>query len=94
MNNTTWDILYHFLLTRVRYWVLSSHISVWRGQEEEIMADIVQEAISCTFLYTLKSYSWTTERDGLQWNLLKHLSMVIAYRQYQDLRRQNPQQDY
>ncbi len=87
-NNTTWDALYPFLGTRVRFWVHSSQIPLWHGQEEEIIADIVQEAIASTFMYTLKYSSGTKEGGVIPCNSLRHISTAIAYKQYQDWRYQ------
>src|SRR2546421_11815261 len=87
-NNTTWDTLYRFLGTRVRFWVHSSHIPLWHGQEEEIIADIVQEAIASTFMYTLKYSSGTKEGGVIPCNSLRYISTAIAYKQYQDWRYQ------
>src|SRR6266566_245960 len=87
-DNTTWETLYHFLETRVRLWVRSSHITHWHGLEEEIIEDIVQEAIMCTFIYA-SNYSSSTEEGGIiPCNSLRHISMAIAYKQYQDWRYQ------
>ena len=88
-SNTTWDTLYHFLGTRVRYWVRSSHVSFWRGQEEDIVADIVQEAVTSTFMYTSTYSSWPKEGEAVPCDSLKQLGAAIAYKQYQDWRRQD-----
>lgn len=87
-NNTTWDELYRFLGPRVKLWVHSSHPSLWHGQEEEIIADIVQEAIASTFMYTLEYSSAMKEGSVLPCNSLRHISTAIAYKQYQDWRYQ------
>lgn len=85
-NNTTWDTLYRFLGTRVRFWVHSSHIPLWQGQEEEIVADILQEAIASTFMYTLEYSSGTKEGGVIPCNSLRQISTAIAYKQFQDWR--------
>src|SRR5437870_4648634 len=48
-SDTTWETLYRFLTRRVRVWIQSSHVSLWYGQEEDIVADIVQETVVRTF---------------------------------------------
>jgi DNA-directed RNA polymerase specialized sigma24 family protein len=44
-----WDRLYPLLCPAVKRWVYSAHIPSWRGQEEDIVTEIVQEAICRTF---------------------------------------------
>lgn len=86
-SDATWTELYCFLRIRVRYWVCSSHLSVWRGQEEEVIADIVQESITQTLLYVLK-FSLCTE-GYTSCNLLKQISRALAYKEYRDCWCQN-----
>lgn len=86
-SDTIWDALYHLLVARVRYWVCSSHVSLWRGQEEDIIADIVQEALMRTFGYT----ALVNEEGVVPCSPLRHLSIVIAYKCYQDMRRRDCQ---
>ncbi len=88
-STMTWDGLYRFLGTRVRYWVRSSHVSLWDGQEEDIVADIVQEAIMSTFMYASTYFSGLKEGETLPGDSLKHLGLAIAYKQYQQLRCQD-----
>jgi DNA-directed RNA polymerase specialized sigma24 family protein len=42
-SDSTWKQLYSLLESPARYFVYSSHIPSWRGQEKEIIEDIVQE---------------------------------------------------
>src|SRR5438094_9623448 len=90
-SDATWNALYPLLVAQVRYWVCSSRVSLWRGQEEDIVADIVQEAITSTFLYASKYSSWVKEGETVSCGLLKHLGRAIAYKQYQDLKHQDSQ---
>ena len=71
----------YFLRPEVRYWVCSSHVPLWQGQEEDIIAEIVQEAVIHTFEYSLEYSSW---QEGVSCASLKHISKFIAYKQYRD----------
>lgn len=42
-RDSTWEKLYPLLVSIARYFVYSSNIPSWRGQENDILADIVQE---------------------------------------------------
>ena len=42
-SESTWKKLSYILEASVQYFVYSSHISSWRGQEKDIIEDIVQE---------------------------------------------------
>src|SRR2546421_6347490 len=84
-SDTTWDALYPLLVAQVRYWVCSSHVSLWRGQEEDIIADIVQEAITRAFGYT----ALVKEGGLVLCNSLKRISMILARECYNDLRRRD-----
>lgn len=88
-STMTWDILYRFLETRISYWVRSSHVSLWYGQEEDIVADIVQEAVTSTFMYASTYFSRLKEGETFPGDSLKHIGAAIAYKQYQQLRRQD-----
>jgi len=88
-STTAWNTLYRFLGIRVSYWVRSSHVSLWCGQEEDIVADIVQEAIMSTFIYTSTYFSELKEGEAAPSDSLKHLGVAIAYKQYQALKRQD-----
>jgi len=84
VRNISWDKVYDFLRPDVRYWVCSSHVPLWQGQEEDIIAEIVQEAVIHTLQYSLEYSSW---QEGVSCASLKHISKVIAYKQYRDLKR-------
>jgi hypothetical protein len=88
-STMTWDELYRFLGTRVSYWVRSSHVSLWNGQEEDIIADIVQEATVSTFMYASTYLSELKEGETFSGDSLKRLGLAIAYKQYQQLRCQD-----
>ena len=42
-SDSTWKKLYPLLQSFARYFVYSSNIPCWRGQENDIIEDIVQE---------------------------------------------------
>jgi hypothetical protein len=88
-NGTFWEWLYGFLRTLVSYWVYSAHLSLWHGQEEEITADIVQEAISDTFKYTQDYLCRTREKNFVLWKPLQRVSAVLAYKHYERQRRRD-----
>ncbi len=44
-----WDNLYHLLRCPVTGWVYMAHLPVWNGQENDIIEEIVQEAVIRTF---------------------------------------------
>lgn len=48
-GGSSWDKLYRILWMVVQGWVYAAHLSSWLGQEEDIIAEIVQEAVSRTF---------------------------------------------
>jgi hypothetical protein len=79
-NGRVWEKIYHLLEDKVSYWVCSSDVSIWRGQEGDIIADIVQEAMTHIFEYFLKYSSWAKEQEDVLYNVLKRISIVIAYR--------------
>lgn len=43
-KTSTWEKLYPVLKSLARYFVYSSNISSWKGQESDIIEDVVQEA--------------------------------------------------
>src|SRR6266481_2113136 len=42
-SNNTWEKLFPLLESLARYFVYSSNIPSWRGQEKDVIEDIVQE---------------------------------------------------
>src|SRR5436190_1554328 len=82
-DNTTWDRLYRLLKSQVSRWVYASNLPLWRGQEEDIIADIVQEAVIQTFA----GYAADSSRKGkvILWNMVEHAGVGIAYKCYRDL---------
>src|ERR1700682_179152 len=73
------DNLYKFLQPNVMRWVYFSCLPSWRGQEHEIVQDIVQETMVRLSLYSQQSYVYFPER----------MCLVIAKRYYLDLKRKD-----
>lgn len=80
-SNATWEKLYLFLRSLVEYWVYSAR-PLWYGQEEEIAAEIVQEAVSDTFRYALHHFHGVYEKDFAFSKLLERISVTLAYKHY------------
>jgi DNA-directed RNA polymerase specialized sigma24 family protein len=82
-DDSAWSKLYSFLKSRVRQWIHFSHISSWLGQEEDIVDDIVQEAITRTLNYARRAEMGEVPAI----DSLEGLCLVIARNYYEDLRR-------
>ncbi len=80
-----WINLYSFLPFYAKRLVYSSGISSWRGQEDDIVEDIVQE----TIIRVLKCIRRTECGEGAPIGSPKALSIVIAHNYYEDLRRRD-----
>ena len=89
-SNTIWETLYDFLNTRVNYWGHTSDVFAWCGQEEDIVADIVQEAIMRTFIYTRKYFLWSKE-EVAPIASLNRLAIEIAYKAFREMTHQDSQ---
>jgi DNA-directed RNA polymerase specialized sigma24 family protein len=50
-----WRALRAWLLPRVRTWVYTAHVVIWRRQQDDIVEDITQEAITRTFVSIQKA---------------------------------------
>ena len=78
--------LYPFLLSQVRRWVYSYNVPSWREQEEDVVEDIVQEAIVRTLNYIRRAeYRKTTLIS------LAHVSTTFARNYSLDMRRRDSQ---
>ncbi len=84
-SDLKWSKLYSFLSPRVRQWVHFSDISSWLGQEDDVVDDIVQEAIIRTAIYVHRAESG----EGLAVTSLERFSLVIARNYFEDLRRRD-----
>ncbi len=84
-SDAIWINLYTLLPFYVKRLVYSSGISSWRGQEEDIVEDIVQE----TIIRVLTCIRRADCGESTPIGSLKALSIVIARNYYQDLRRRD-----
>ena len=84
-SDAIWTSLYSFLRPRVKRLVYSSGISSWRGQEDDIVDDIVQETVSRALKYARRAECG----EVLPIASLEGLSIVIARNYYEDLRRRD-----
>jgi len=82
-DEATWSHLYPALRSRVRYLVHSFALPSWRGQEEDIIEDIVQETAR-----RLLERSRKAERgEAPPIQSVEHIMMTIAQNYCTDLRR-------
>ncbi len=84
-NVSKWSKLYSFLRPRVERWVYSSHMSSWRGQEEDLVDDIVQEAVIRTLKYARRAEQGEVSMIAS----FEGFSLTIAHNYLQDLRRRD-----
>jgi DNA-directed RNA polymerase specialized sigma24 family protein len=84
-SDALWINLYSSLRPLVKSLVYSSGISSWRGQEEDIVEDIIQE----TIVRVLKVIRRAENGECSQIASPKALSIVIARHYYEDLRRRD-----
>jgi hypothetical protein len=77
-----WTSLYYLLLSLVNRWVYSANISIWPGQERDVIWDIVLVAIQRTFEYAAK-----VQKKGKAVTSLESLAVTIARNYYRDLLR-------
>ena len=82
-NEIFWQKLYSLLRPLVKRWVYSSHVPSWKGQEEDVVEDIVQEAITRLF-----QYSQRAERgEVVPIETIEHMIKVVALNYCRDLKR-------
>ncbi len=84
-SDAFWIDLYSFLRLYVRRLVYTSGIATWRGQEDDIVDDIVQE----TIVRVLNSIRRGESGEGIPVASPEGLSIVIARNYYEDLRRRD-----
>jgi DNA-directed RNA polymerase specialized sigma24 family protein len=84
-NNETWDKLYPKLRSRVRYLVYSYALPSWKGQEEDIIEDVVQETARRLIVRIRKAEHG--EASPIQ--SIEHLMMSIAQHYCTDLWRRD-----
>ena len=82
-SDATWQKLYLLLRPLVKRWVYSSHVPSWKGQEDDVVEDIVQEAITRLF-----QYSQRAERgEVVPIETIEHMIKVVALNYCRDLKR-------
>ncbi len=84
-SDAFWSSLYSFLRPYVKRLVCSSGIPSWRGQEDDIVEDIVQE----TIIRVLRCIQRGESGEGVPIVSPEGLSIVIAQNYYEDLRRRD-----
>ncbi|HLX57484.1 MAG TPA: hypothetical protein VKR83_10690 [Ktedonobacteraceae bacterium] len=80
-----WENLYLILKPRVAFWVRTSRVSIWTRQREEIIEDIVQDALVKVLVYAQKASRGEVRMIGS----LENICAVIAYHCYVDARRRD-----
>jgi DNA-directed RNA polymerase specialized sigma24 family protein len=84
-NEEVWEDLYPLLHTRVTTWVFSSRLPLWMRQRNEIVEDIVQDALLKTFAFTKR-----VERgEACITDSLERICTVTAYHCYVDVLRRD-----
>lgn len=82
-NNATWQQVYAALEPHVQHWVYTSGISSWRGQEKEVIDDIVQTGVTRTFEYGVR----VQKVGGEPLRSPQAMAYTITRNYYNDLRR-------
>ena len=81
--NLNWDELYTFLRSRVPRIIYALHFSFWRGQEEDIVEDVIQETMRRVLERV--QMAWCGEAEPIR--SLEHISVVIASNYCRDMMR-------
>jgi hypothetical protein len=82
-NDKTWEKLYPVLKSLARYFVYSSNMPSWKGQENDIIEDIVQESGR-----RLIEHSQKAERgEALPIQSPQHMLFAVVRNYCEDLRR-------
>jgi DNA-directed RNA polymerase specialized sigma24 family protein len=82
--DATWIVLESLLMPLVKGWVFRARVASWRGQEIDLISDIVQESLRKTFEYAVKA-----QQHNIEIASLERLSIVIARNQLRDQRRKD-----
>ena len=84
-SDTTWQKLSLLLRPLIKHWVYCSHVSSWKGQELDIVEDILQESLFRIFKYAKKAECG--EVPPIE--MLEHISIVIAHNCCKDMQRKD-----
>jgi DNA-directed RNA polymerase specialized sigma24 family protein len=79
-DDQLWSQLYSALRPTISSWVYHSGVSSWRGQENDLIEDILQETIVRTFV---------SQDSGASINNVTGFGSTVAYRLFVDLRRRD-----
>jgi DNA-directed RNA polymerase specialized sigma24 family protein len=84
-NDAPWEKLYLILPPLVKRWVSGYNVSSWKGQEADIVEDIVQEAVIRVYKYAQRA-----ERGEVApIDSIEHIGITIAQNYCRDLRRKD-----
>src|SRR5260221_11040499 len=84
-SDSAWTKLYPLLESFARHFVYASNIPCWRGQESDIVEDIVQETCRRIIEYSQKAAHGEAPRI----QSLKSMLFAIAHNYCEDLRRRD-----
>jgi DNA-directed RNA polymerase specialized sigma24 family protein len=79
-----WSQLYNALRPTIASWIYSSRVASWRGQENDLIEDILQETIFRTFVFQQQA-----EGAGIPIHNVTGFGSTVAYRLFVDLRRRD-----
>ncbi len=82
-NEQLWSDLYTALEPAIRSWVYSSNVPRWRGQEQDLAEDILQETVVRIFCYAQQA----EQEEVKEIRHITRFGRTIAYRHFVDLRR-------
>lgn len=83
-NEQLWSQLYSALRPTISSWVYHSGVSSWRGQENDLIDDILQETVVRTFVSQEQA-----EGSGAPIHNVTGFGSTVAYRLFVDLRRRD-----
>ena len=84
-DEQTWVNLMNVLRVRARSFVYSAHVACWRGQEKDIVEDVVQETTRRVF----ERYQRAERGEALPIYALEHMAVRIASNYLIDLLRRD-----
>ncbi len=84
-SDATWQNLSLLLRPLIKRWIYSSRVPSWKGQELDIVEDILQESLLRIFRYAKKAECG--EVPSIE--SLEHMSIVIAHNCCKDMRRKD-----
>ena len=84
-SDRDWENLYLILRPRIATWVCTSGLPLWSKQRNEIIEDIVQDALFKTYAYMLRA----ARGEARIIESLERISTVTAYHCYVDLFRRD-----